>query len=81
MAIDLALKLLGVGYVATGHPWKGVEWQTAKPANGMNHNADSRAQILNEAGLFEGGPWLQDTELINDDIRKKILSGVIQPCL
>ena len=33
--------------------------------------ADSRAQILKEAGLFEGGPetraWLQDTELINDD--------------
>ena len=39
--------------------------------------AHSRAQIL-RAGLFEGGPdtghdgaWLQDTELINDDTRKK----------
>ena len=47
--------------------------------------ADSRAQILMEAGLFEGGPetgaWLQDTELINDDTRKKILSGVVQSCI
>ena len=41
--------------------------------------ADSRAQILKEAGLFEGGPetgggegaWLQDTELINDDTRRR----------
>ena len=43
--------------------------------------AHSRAQILKESGLFEGGPetgaWLQDTELINDDTGKKIISGVV----
>ena len=38
--------------------------------------ADSRAQILKETGMFEGGPemreaWLQDTELINDDTRRR----------
>ena len=42
--------------------------------------ADSQAQILKEAGLFEGGPemggggggaWLQDTELITDDTRRR----------
>ena len=38
--------------------------------------ADSRAQILKEPGLFEGGP-LQD-KLINDDTQKKILSGLAQ---
>ena len=46
--------------------------------------ADSRAQILKESGLFEGGPatgaWLQD-KLINDDTRKKILSSLVQLCL
>ena len=53
--------------------------QWDEPGQTAEHKS-SRRPACSKADQRRGA-WLQDTELINDDTRKKILSGVVQPCL
>ena len=60
IAIDLALKRLRVGSVATGHQWRGGNDDRQRSLPMGRARADSRAQIVKEAGLFDGGPETGD---------------------